>query len=222
MQRSTKINLAIIGALAVAGIIAAGALVTGAPGPAPSSPDSAASAPPLVPEGSHVLDDPEGATVTVVEFLDFECEVCGAVYPYVEQIREDYAGEIRYVPRYFPIPAHQNSMNAALAVEAAAQQGQYQAMYEWMFDTQSEWGERQETEAPRFRGYADDLGLDLTAYDAVVADPATAARVQADFDAGLALGVQGTPTFFIDGEQVRLETIDDLTDAIDAALGAGE
>ncbi|MET0162432.1 MAG: thioredoxin domain-containing protein [Microbacteriaceae bacterium] len=222
MQRSTKINLAIIGALAVAGIITAGALVTGAPGPSPSSAGSTASPPALVPQGSHVLDDPEGATVTVVEFLDFECEVCGAVYPYVEQIREDYAGEIRYVPRYFPIPAHQNSMHAALAVEAAAQQGRYQAMYERMFETQAEWGERQESEAPRFRGYAEELGLDLAAYDAVVADPATEMRIRADFDAGLALGVQGTPTFFVDGEQVRLETIDDLTAAIDAALGAGE
>jgi protein-disulfide isomerase len=222
MQRSTKINLGIVGALAVAGIITAGVLMTGAPGPAPSSPATAASSPPLVPEGSHVLDDPEGASVTVVEFLDFECEVCGAVYPYVEQLREDYAGDIRYVPRYFPIPAHQNSMNAALAVEAAAQQGRYQAMYERMFDTQPEWGERQESEAPRFRGYAEELGLDLAAYDAVVADPATEARIRADFDAGLALGVQGTPTFFVDGEQVRLERIADLTDAIDSALGAGE
>lgn len=218
MQRSTKINLGIIGALAVAGIITAGALTAGTPSPTPSAPGATVSLPALVPENSHVLDDPEGATVTVVEFLDFECEVCGAVYPYVEQIREDYAGEIRYVPRYFPIPAHQNSMNAALAVEAAAQQGQYQAMYERMFDTQAEWGERQESEAPRFRGYAEELGLDLTAYDVVVADPATQARIQSDFDAGLALGVQGTPTFFIDGEQVQLETIDDLTGAIDAAL----
>lgn len=222
MKRSTTINLGIIGAFAVAGIITAGALTAGAPSPTPSGPGATVSLPPLVAENSHVLDDPEGATVTVVEFLDFECEVCGAVYPYVEQIRADYAGEIRYVPRYFPIPAHRNSMNAAVAVEAAAQQGRYQAMYQRMFDTQAEWGERLETEAPRFRGYAEELGLDLAAYDAAVADPATEARVQADFDAGLALGVQGTPTFFIDGEQVQLETIDDLTDAIDAALGTGE
>lgn len=218
MQRSTKINLSIIAGLAVAATVTAVALVGGqsTPEPAPSGTTTA----PLdvVAENSRVLDDPEGAEVTLVEFLDFECEVCGAVYPYVEQIREDYAGQIRFVQRYFPIPAHQNSMNAALAVEAAGMQGRYEDMYHRMFETQAEWGEQQESRAPLFREFAVDLGLDMTAYDAAVADPATEVRVQSDFNAGIELGVQGTPTFFVDGRAVDLQTIDDLTGAIDAAL----
>lgn len=65
----------------------------------------------------------------LVEFLDFECESCGALFPIVEQLRSDYAGEITYVVRYFPLPGHVNSMNAAVAAEAAAQQGEFEAMY---------------------------------------------------------------------------------------------
>ena len=74
----------------------------------------------LVRDDSHRLGAAGTGKVTLVEFLDFECEVCGAVYPSVEEIREEYAGEISYVLRYFPIPAHQNSMNAAIAAAAAA------------------------------------------------------------------------------------------------------
>jgi len=220
MKKSTKINIAIIGTLTAAATIAALVLVGGQPRPAPAPAASGSSAPVLevVAIDSHVLDEPEGASVELVEFLDFECEVCAAVYPYVEQIRQDYAGDLRFVQRYFPIPSHQNSMNAAIAVEAAAQQGDYEGMYHRMFETQAEWGEQQESKAALFRQFAIDLGLDMDAYDATVADPATEARVQADFDAGLELGVQGTPTFFVDGVQVQLQTIDDLTGAIDAAL----
>ncbi len=87
----------------------------------------------------------------VVEFLDFECEVCGAVYPVMEELREEYDGEVTFAVRYFPLPGHFNSGNAAVAVEAAAQQGAFEAMYQRMFETQSEWGEGRESEADRFR-----------------------------------------------------------------------
>lgn len=79
-----------------------------------------------------------GDAPTLVEFLDFECEACGAFYPVVEQIREAYDGKINYVIRYFPIPNHFNSMNAAIAVEAASQQGRVEEMYNKLFQTQTE------------------------------------------------------------------------------------
>jgi protein-disulfide isomerase len=172
----------------------------------------------VIEENSHRLDVADDGKVTVVEFLDFECEVCGAVYPAIEQLREEYAGRVTFVVRYFPIPGHQNSMNAAIAVEAAAQQGQFEAMYSQMFDTQAEWGEQQVSKADLFRSFADELGLDLAEYDAAVADPATQERVQTDFDAGLDLGVEGTPTFFVNNEKLTIESIDDLRGAFDQAL----
>jgi protein-disulfide isomerase len=171
---------------------------------------------------SHLLDEGGPDAVTVVEFLDFECEACGAFYPIVEDLREQYAGDITYVVRYFPLPGHINSTQAALAAEAAAQQDRFEDMYHRLFETQSQWGERSEETPEVFRGFAEDLGLDMEAYDAAVADPATLERVQADKSDGEKLGVSSTPSFFIDGEPVVLEAWGDLEAAIETAVsGAG-
>lgn len=167
---------------------------------------------------SHVLDDGGEGAVTVVEFLDFECEACGAFYPVVEELREKYDGEITYVVRYFPLPGHVNSTQAALAAEAAAQQDRFEDMYHRLFETQAQWGEQGEETPEVFRAFAEELGLDMAAYDAAIADPATAERVQADKTDGEKLGVTSTPTFFVDGEKVVLETWDDPEQAIEKAL----
>ncbi|WP_405219522.1 DsbA family protein [Agrococcus sp. Ld7] len=179
---------------------------------------SPTAAPPLVDESTHVLNDAGPDAPVVVEFLDFECEACGAVYPIMEELREEYDGEVTFAVRYFPLPGHFNSGNAAVAVEAAAQQGAFEAMYQRMFETQSEWGEGRESEADRFRGYAQELGLDMAVYDAGIADPATLARVEQDFQAGVALGVDRTPTIFVDGERLELSQESDIETAIQAAL----
>lgn len=176
-------------------------------------------APSVVREDSHRLDDVDGAKVTIVEFLDFECEACGAFYPIVEDLREKYDGQMTYVVRYFPLPGHGNSVNAAVAVESAARQGQFDSMYNKMFQTQSEWGESTESKAPLFRTFAEELGLDMEQYDADVADPTTAERVQSDFNDGKALGISSTPTFFINGQLLQLQSFDDLESAIAAELG---
>ena len=167
---------------------------------------------------SHRLDTADDDKVTLVEFLDLECESCAAAYPFVEDLREKYAGRVTFVMRYFPLESHLNSRNAAHAVEAAARQDRLEDMYARMFETQQQWGESQESQAPLFRTFADELGLDLATYDADVASEAVAARVQADVDDGLALGVTGTPTFFLNGEKVEAASTDDFVRQIDDAL----
>lgn len=168
---------------------------------------------------SHVLDDGGPDAVTVVEFLDFECPSCGAFYPIVEDLREKYDGEITYVVRYFPLPSHVNSTQAALAAEAAAQQGRFEDMYDALFTTQSQWGMKVSEESPElFRSFAEEIGLDMAAYDAAVADPATLERITSDKSDGEALGVQSTPTFFVDGEMLRLQEWGDLEAAIEKAV----
>lgn len=91
-------------------------------------------------------------------------------------------------------------------------------MYHRLFETQGEWGEAQESRADAFRGFAEEIGLDMVAYDEAVADPTTAERVEIDFAEGQALGVSSTPTFFLDGEMVELQAWDDLENAIEAAV----
>ncbi|KAA0113335.1 DsbA family protein [Mycolicibacterium sp. P9-22] len=173
----------------------------------------------VVRDSSHRLNAPRDATVTFVEFLDFECEGCRAAYPIVEQLRADYGDRVEFVLRYFPLSGHFNGERAARAVEAAAQQGQLEAMYRKMFDTQAEWGEQRTPADHIFRGFAGDLGLDMAAFDAAYNDPATLERIRVDQRDGEALGVMGTPTFFVNGEQIPVQRSDDLRNAIDSALG---
>lgn len=171
----------------------------------------------MVRPDSRVLSQAPNEKAVLVEFLDFECEGCAAAYPVVEELRAEYGDTVTFVHRYFPLPGHPNSMTAAVAVEAAAQQGAYEAMYQKMFDTQEQWSHTAEDRSPVFRGYAEELGLDMAAYDKSVADPATRARVEADVADGVALGVQGTPTFFLDGRRLTLNTLEQFRAEVDAA-----
>jgi protein-disulfide isomerase len=168
---------------------------------------------------SHRLSDVPAGRVTFVEFLDFECEACGAYFPYVEQLREEYGDRVSFVVRYFPISSHYNAERAARAVQAAAGQGKFEQMYQRMYQTQSTWAEQRVPMDETFRGFAVDLGLDMAAWDAAYQAPATLDRINADVADGQALGVQGTPTFFVNGTRLQPQSYQDLTGALDAALG---
>lgn len=217
-----QLIVAVIVILAIVGVITAviigNANRTDTPQATSADPTVAPSSAQLVRDDTRYLDQVGEDAVTVVEFLDFECEACAAMYPYVEQMREKYAGQVNVAVRYYPIPSHRNAENSAVAVEAAAQQGQMEAMYSMMYETQLEWGEKQTNEAAVFRGFAEQLELDMAAYDAAVADPATLQRVIRDRAEGTALGVTGTPTFFVDGEMLQLTAFEDLDRAVQAAL----
>lgn len=175
----------------------------------------------LVRPDSHRLSTAADGKVTVVEFLDFECESCLAAYPGVERLRAEYGDRITYVVRYFPIPSHQNAYTAAHAAEAAARQGKFEPMYKKLFDTTAAWAHQREPQTAVFEGYAQELGLDMTRYRADVASADVAARVKADAADGEALGVQGTPTFFINGTRFTdRPTYDGLKAAIDPLLAS--
>ncbi|ULN44796.1 DsbA family protein (plasmid) [Mycolicibacterium crocinum] len=172
----------------------------------------------LVRDNSHRLNTVPSSDVTFVEFLDFECEACRAAFPLVEQLRSQYGDRVNFVVRYFPIPAHFNAERAARAVESAAQQGKFEPMYKKMYETQSQWGEQKTPADATFRGFATELGLDMTKFDAAYNDPATVARINQDVADGKALGVDGTPTMFLDGKRLKYKSYSDLSSAIDQAL----
>lgn len=219
----TKQNKAAI-ALGVVVAVALVALLLVVQSRGGNQPDSVAAGSPeqslLVREDSRILGDEGASGVTVVEFLDFECEACRAAYPIVEQLREAYAGEVTFVARYFPLPGHFNAERAARAVESAARQGELEAMYQMMYETQESWGEARVPHDDLFRDFAEEIGLDMEQFDADYASEEVAARVQRDVDDGLELGVQGTPTFYVDGEPLQPRSYEDFTSAIDAALGS--
>lgn len=215
MSKQAKMSLALAAAFAlvVVALLTLSAM-TNDPEPAPVTAGESQ----LVRADSHVLGPEADTGVTFVEFLDFECEGCLAAYPAVEQLRKEYEGRVTFVARYFPMPGHFNGERAARAVEAAAQQGKFEEMYRRMYETQTQWGEQQVPLDDLFFTFAEDLGLDMTQFKADFEDPATAQRVAKDIADGKALGVQGTPTFFVNGEQLQPQSYDDLTEALDDAL----
>jgi protein-disulfide isomerase len=142
--------------------------------------------------GDHVLGNP-GAPVTLVEYGDYECPYCAAAAPVLHRLVEESQGRIRLIFRHFPLAdRHPYALTAALAAEAAGAQGAFWPMHDMLFERQ----ERLDDSA--LRAYADELGL---AGDRVVGNAAQpfGDKVEADFAAGLAAGVGGTPTVFIDG-----------------------
>ena len=170
-------------------------------------------------EDSRLLSESDDGKVEIVEFLDFECEACLAFYPTLERIREEYGDQITIAIRYFPIPSHRNAQIAAQTVEAAAQQGALEDMYMRMYETQTEWGESQDSKEALFVSFARDLGLDMERFERDLKSAETIERVQSDQEAGVSLGVQGTPTVFFNGEMLPgMPTYEDLTSRIDAAL----
>ena len=124
---------------------------------------------------------------------------------------------------FYPMTTDEVERCHAVAAEAAAQQDRFEDMYVRLFETQAEWGEAQESRADLFRGFAEEIGLDMAAYDAAVADPATTERVELDFEEGQALGVSSTPTFFLDGELLELQEglVDEQVEAVVLELHHG-
>ena len=190
-------------------------------GPSASSSNSAQSAKPqgaavLVREDSY-RQGPADAKVTLVEFLDPECEACGAMYPIVEQIRKEYGDRIQFVIRYFPL--HTNSVLAVQAIEAAGRQDKYEAMYSTLFQNQSAWGEKREPQPQLFLEYARSIGLDMDQFQRDFNDTSLADKANRDKADGVAAGVKGTPTFFINGANAgSMMSYDQLKSKIDAAL----
>lgn len=157
---------------------------------------------------------PDDARVTIVEFLDPECESCRAAFPMVKQIMTENENDVRLVVRYFPL--HNNSVLAARATEAAGEQGKYWEMQELLFVNQPVWGEQQTPQTELFIQYANELGLDVEAFRTVLASDKYMDKVQRDQQDGQALGVRGTPTFFVNGELI---SIDELPAMVRRELG---
>jgi protein-disulfide isomerase len=142
----------------------------------------------------HVLGE---GLVTVVEYGDYECPYCAAAAPILRQLVEESAGRVRLVFRNFPLAdLHPYALTAALAAEAAGAQGAFWPMHDLLFQHQDR------LDDVALQGYAEGLGLDGSRVVRWPAQP-FGDKVEADFAAGLAAGVGGTPTLFIDGRPYR-------------------
>lgn len=155
----------------------------------------------------EVVDDDyikgnKNATVTVIEYLDFECEACGAYYPLVKELSEKYKNDVRFISRYFPLMGHKNGLTSALAVEASSKQGKYWEMYDILFENQKVWGEKQSADPKLFEEYAKQIGLNIDQFKKDVNSKEVKDRVNRDLDNGKKLDITGTPSFFLNGEKI--------------------
>ena len=147
---------------------------------------------------------PIGAPVTVIEYSDFQCPACALYYPVVEQLIAS-STNVRVVYRHFPLypKPHPNAMIAAQAAEAAGKQGKFWEMYHFLFPGQNTWADlSQEKALDIFRGYATDIGLNISQYNTDFDSPEVKAKITADRTEGDALGINGTPTFFVNGKAI--------------------
>ena len=141
----------------------------------------------------HVLGNPD-APVTVLEYGDFECPYCAAAAPVLRRLVEDSRGQVRLVFRHFPVAStHPHALTAALAAEAAGEQGAFWPMHDLLFARQDR------LDDAALRGYAGELGLDGSLVVGAAAQR-FADKVEADFAAGLEDEVAGTPTVVVDGQ----------------------
>jgi protein-disulfide isomerase len=156
---------------------------------------------------------PASAKVQVVTFSDFQCPYCSQAAAVVEQIREKYGGEVRFVFRQFPLSFHQNAKGAAKASLAAHAQGKFWAMHDRLFEHQHALTDAE------LKEHAKLVGLDLVAYAKSLGDAALDAALEADMALGRKAGVDFMPAMFIDGMRVDNATdFDEIAPLIDAAL----
>ena len=167
-------------------------------------------------EGNYTKG-PADAKVTVVEFFDPECEGCAAFHPILQKILSEYPNDVKLVARYMLF--HGNSYPAALALEGAGKQGKYWEMYSILLERQNEWSHQDKPVTTIFEGFAKELSLDLTEFNKSYEDLTFKAALAQDVEEGKALGVRGTPTFFINGQILMNLSYNDLKNAIDKELG---
>jgi protein-disulfide isomerase len=141
----------------------------------------------------HVFG-PENARVTLIEYGDYECPFCGAAYPIVKEVQSRLGDRLRFVFRNFPITtSHPHAELAAEAAEAADAQRKFWEMHDLLYESQ------QHLEAADLHRYAEQLGLDVGRFDNELARHVHAERVREDFMSGVRSGVNGTPTFYLNG-----------------------
>lgn len=139
---------------------------------------------------------PASAPVTLVEYLDFQCPHCQQAYPEVERLRQTEGPHLRFVVRFFPLESeHPQALLAACAAEAAGRQGRFWEMYDLLFQNPGK------LMPEDLRSHAQQLGLDLEAFEHDLERDEVRAKVRHQKLQGVRSGVNGTPTFFINEER---------------------
>ena len=169
-------------------------------------------------ESMHIRGNPD-APVTMEEFGDFQCPPCGSFAAFAEQLLKEYDSRLRIVFRHFPLVAHEHAREASLAAEAAGLQGHFWEMYDVLYREQAAW-----SKAPNarelFESYAGTIGLNVDQFKRDMDGEQAKARVDSDQARAESLGINVTPTIYINGQPVdpKDKNPEGVRAAINAAL----
>src|SRR5882762_10543178 len=149
---------------------------------------------PVTPERDHI-EGPANAALTLVEYGDYQCPFCGAAYPEVKKVQKELGSKLRFVFRNFPLTnIHEFAMTAAETAEAASAQGKFWEMHDFLYEHQATLADHSVA-----LGYAKKLGLDTQRFEREIAQHVQEKRMKDDFMGGVRSGVNGTPTFYVNG-----------------------
>lgn len=165
---------------------------------------------------------PKDAKVTLIEYGDFQCPACGSYEPIVQDVLKTYGDRVLFVFRDFPLyTIHPNAGIGAQAAEAAGLQGKYWEMHDLLYSKQNEWASAATNRivADRFDGYAQSLGLDLNKFHEDINSDRVLSKIQKDVDGANAIGVDRTPTFYVNLKQIpNPSSEEEFKSILDAAL----
>lgn len=167
----------------------------------------------------HVKGNPD-AEVVLVEYSDFQCPACKQFAPVVDRIVSEYEDSLRFEYRHFPlIGNHPNAVPAAIAAEAAAQQGEFFRMHDILFERQQEWASAAAPNA-LFKEYAAEVGLDTELFARHLDSSLLRDTVEESFEDARERNFSGTPTFLLNGEEMQFQTFSEFEERIVNAIGA--
>ncbi len=143
------------------------------------------------------------APVILVEYGDFQCPACAAYHAFVEKLVSELGNQVSFVYRNFPLRTiHKNADLSAQAAEAAGKQGKFWEMYNLIFEHQKDWAD-DSAAREKFLAYAQSLNLDLANFKRDMDSSEVKDKIEGDFQSGLRSNIQGTPTFYINGNKIN-------------------
>lgn len=163
--------------------------------------------------GKGVARGDINSPVKIVEFTDFQCSACGAMYPVIEEVLKSYGNRVYFEVRHFPLSSiHENAFSAAQAAAAANAQGKFWPYIDLLFKNQKS------LDTESLKKFATQAGLDRARFDADLTSGKFAADVRRDIEEGEQYGIEGTPTIFVNGVILTTLSADGLREAIDKGL----
>lgn len=190
-----------------------------------------------VQEDDHIVNPQASRDVVLIEYGDFECPGCGALYPVLKQVEAEFADSVTFIFRHFPLTTiHQNAFAAHRAAEAAGRQGKFFAMHDLLYENQEVWngpssadpaGVSIEAATSTFEQFASQLELDIDQFRADFASEDVAGFINRQVDSGQQLRLTSTPSLLLNGETIATpgsleELRQTLQNAVDQAADASQ